>query len=142
MEKNRDIQSETVEENKCCSHGEEFSFFEVRVNLGGYKTQKAAINNIFWNEMDVKIVNVKTIEKYEAESCFISLDLRKESRWDSCTPCILSHPAVSYLEPKCSVFTGILSYISIVKESFILQASLLTWSSLLKCLLKLLKIEK
>ena len=63
MEKNRDIQSETVEENKGCSHGEEFSFFEGRVNLGGYKTQKTAVNNIFWNEMDVKIVNVKTIEK-------------------------------------------------------------------------------
>lgn len=63
MEKNKDIQSETVEENKGCSHGEEFSFFEGRVNLGGYKTQKTAINNIFWNEMDVKIANVKTIEK-------------------------------------------------------------------------------
>lgn len=47
MEKNKDIHNETMEENKGCSHGEEFSFFEGRVNLGGYKIQKTAINNIF-----------------------------------------------------------------------------------------------
>ena len=38
MGKNKDIQSETMEENKGCSHCEEFSFFEGKVNLGGYKT--------------------------------------------------------------------------------------------------------
>lgn len=66
MEK-QNIQSETVEETKVCSHDEEFALLDGRITLGGYHIQKKAMNDSFWKEMEVKIVDAKRLKNCEAK---------------------------------------------------------------------------